>query len=73
MKIYILEAKGEVLSVLTHKDNKSYIEFKKEVEEAGEDCNNDFYTVKDILISLYGYEVVEVAGSAEVAKKKGIF
>lgn len=73
MRIYILEAKGEVLNVLTHRENKSYMEFKKEVEEAGEDCNNDFYTVKDVLISLYGYEVVEVAGSAEVAKKKGIF
>lgn len=73
MRIYILEAKGEVLSVLTHKDNKSYMEFKKEVEEAGEDCNNDFYTVKDVLISLYGYEVVEIAGSAELVKKKGIF
>lgn len=73
MRIYILEAKGEVLSVLTHKDNKSYGEFKREVEEVGMDSNNDFYTVKDILISMYGYEVVEVAGSAEVSKKKGIF
>lgn len=73
MRIYILEAKGEVLSVLTHDDNKSYMDFRKEVEEAGADCNNDFYTVKDVLISLYGYKVVEVAGSAEVTKKKGSF
>lgn len=73
MRIYILEAKGEVLSVLTNKENKSYMEFKKEVEEAGEDCNNDFYTVKDVLINLYGYEVVEIAGSAEVNRKKGVF
>lgn len=73
MRIYILEAKGEVLTVLTNKENKSYGDFKREVEEAGMDNNNDFYTVKDILISMYGYEVVEVAGSAEVSKKKGIF
>ena len=73
MRIYILEAKGEVLSVLTHDDNKSYMDFRKEVEEAGSDCNNDFYTVKDVLISLYGYKVVEVAGSTEVTKKKGSF
>lgn len=70
MRIYILEAKGEVLSVLTHKEGKSYMDFKKEVEEAGEECNNDFYTVKDILISLYGYEVVDIAGSAEVNRRK---
>lgn len=73
MRIYILEAKGEVLTVLTNKENKSYGDFKREVEEAGMDNNNDFYTVKDILVNLYGYEVVEVAGSTEVSKKKGIF
>lgn len=73
MKIYILEAKGEVLSVLTHRENKSYMDFKKEVEEIGQENNNDFYTIKDILISLYGYELVEVCGSAEVTKRKGSF
>lgn len=73
MKIYILEAKGEVLGVLTHEDSKSYGEFRREVEEAGAENNNDFYTVKDVLIRLYGYELVEVAGSFEVSKKKGVF
>ena len=73
MRIYILEAKGEVLSVLTHKDNKSYSEFKREVQEVGEENNNDFYTIKDVLINMYGYELVEVCGSAEVTKKRGSF
>ena len=29
MKIYTLESKNEVLSILTHKDNISYRDFKR--------------------------------------------
>ena len=73
MKIFILEAKGEVLTVLTHKEDKTYMDFKEECTEAGADANNDFYTIKDSLTTMFGYEVVDVVGGYEVNKKKNGF
>ena len=71
-KVYILEQKGEILAMLTHTE-KTYIEFQSEVEEVMKEGNTDFHTVKGILTSLYGYELMEIVESAEVTKRKGGF
>ena len=71
-KLFILESKGEIMGVLTH-ENKSYIDFKSEVEEIAKEGDVDFHTIKGILTSLYGYELMEIVASAEVTKRKGGF
>ena len=71
-KVFILESKGEILGMLTHTE-KTYIEFQSEVEEVIKEGNTDFHTVKGILTSLYGYELMEIVASAEVTKRKGGF
>ena len=70
-KVFILENKGEILGMLTHTE-KTYIDFQSEVEEVTKE-NTDFHTVKGILTSLYGYELMEIVASAEVTKRKGGF
>ena len=70
-KLFILESKGEIMGVLTH-ENKSYVDFQSEVEEVTKE-SADFHTVKGILTSLYGYELMEIVASAEVTKRKGGF
>ena len=70
-KVFILENKGEILAMLTHTE-KTYIEFQSEVEEITKE-STDFHTVKGILTSLYGYELMEIVASAEVTKRKGGF
>ena len=70
-KVFILESKGEILGMLTHTE-KTYIEFQSEIEEVTKE-NTDFHTVKGILTSLYGYELMEIVASAEVTKRKGGF
>ena len=57
--------------MLTHTE-KTYIEFQSEIEEVTKE-NTDFHTVKGILTSLYGYELMEIVASAEVTKRKGGF
>ena len=71
-KLFILESKGEIMGVLTHTE-KTYIEFKSEVEEIAKEGDVDFHTIKGILTSLYGYELMEIVASAEVTKRKGGF
>ena len=71
-KVFILEQKGEILAMLTHTE-KTYIEYQSEVEEVMKEGNTDFQTVKGILTSLYGYELMEIVASAEVTKRKGGF
>ena len=71
MKIYTLENKNEVLAILTHSDNMSYREFKRICSEVNNEADNDFYTLKDILINDYQFKLVEACGSFEVNKKKG--
>ena len=71
-KVFILENKGEILAMLTHTE-KTYIEFQSEIEEITREGNSDFHTVKGILTSLYGYELMEIVASAEVTKRKGGF
>ena len=71
MKIYTLENKNEILAILTHKDNMSYRDFKNICLEASEGTENDFYSLKDILINDYNFQVVEACGGYEVNKKKG--
>lgn len=73
MKIYTLENKNEILAILTHKDNMSYRDFKNICLQASEEAENDFYTLKDILINDYNFEIVEACGGFEVAKKRGTF
>ena len=70
-KVFILESKGEILGMLTHTE-KTYIEFQSEIEEITKE-STDFHTVKGILTSLYGYELMEIVASAEVTKRKGGF
>lgn len=71
-KVFILENKGEILGVLTHTE-KTYIEFQSEIEEITKEGSTDFHTVKGILTSLYGYELMEIVASTEVTKRKGGF
>ena len=72
-KLFILENKTEVLAVLTHTE-KSYLDFKSEVEEIiKNEETDDFRVVKGLLTSLYGYEAMEIVASKEVSKKKGSF
>ena len=71
MKIYTLENKNEILAILTHNDNMSYRDFKNICQEASEGTDNDFYSLKDILINDYKFQVVEACGGYEVNKKKG--
>ena len=73
MKIYTLENKNEVLAILTHNDNMSYREFKRICVEVNNEAENDFYTLKDILINDYQFKPVEAAGGFEVSKKRGAF
>ena len=71
-KVFILENKGEIMAMLSH-DEKTYIEFQSEIEEITKEGSTDFHTVKGILTSLYGYELMEIVASAEVTKRKGGF
>ena len=71
-KVFILEQKGEILAMLTHTE-KTYIEFQSEIEEVTKESGSDFHTIKGILTSLYGYELMEIVASAEVTKRKGGF
>lgn len=71
MKIYTLENKNEILAILTHNDNMSYRDFRNICQEASEGTENDFYSLKDILINDYKFQVVEACGGFEVNKKKG--
>ena len=72
-KLFILESKGEIMGVLTD-ENKSYLEFQSEIEDITKEGNTtDFHTVKGILTSLYGFEIMEIVASAEVTKRKGGF
>ena len=73
MKIYTLTNKGEVLAIFKHNDNMSYRKFKEICLEASQEAENDFYTLKDILVSDYNFEVVEACGGFEVSKAKGVF
>ena len=73
MKIYTLENKNEVLAILTHQDSMSYREFKRICTEVNNEAENDFYTLKDILINDYNFIPVEACGGFEVSKTKGVF
>lgn len=73
MKIYTLENKNEILAILTHNDNMSYRDFKNICQEASEGTENDFYSLKDILINDYKFQIVEACGGYEVNKKRGAF
>lgn len=73
MKIYTLESKNEILAILTHSDNMSYRDFKNICLEASEGTENDFYSLKDILINDYKFQIVEACGGYEVNKKRGAF
>lgn len=73
MKIYTLENKNEILAILTHKDNMSYRDFRNICQEASEGTENDFYSLKDILINDYKFQIVEACGGYEVNKKRGAF
>ena len=73
MKIYTLENKNEVLCILTHQEYMSYWDFKRICTEVNYEAENDFYTLKDILINDYQFKLVEACGGFEVSKKRGAF
>ena len=73
MKIYTLTNKGEVLAILKHNDNMSYRDFKNICLEASNEAENDFYTLKDILINDYNFETVEACGGLKYLKLRGYF
>ena len=51
----------------------SYRDFKNICQEASEGTENDFYSLKDILINDYKFQIVEACGGYEVNKKRGAF
>ena len=60
-KIFTLDSKqGEVLTVLTTKEDITYTDFYNMCKEAAEDFDNDYYMLKDRLINELNFEVVEV-------------
>lgn len=73
-KIFTLDSKqGEVLTVLTTKEDITYTDFYNICKEASEECENDYYMLKDRLINELNFEVVEVLGGYVANKKKGLF
>ena len=69
MGCFLLNEFGEVLLEL-----KSGLRFCADMRlEVNEEAQNDFYTLKDILINDYEFAPVEACGGFEVAKKKGSF
>ena len=73
-KIFTLESKaGEVLAILTTKEEMTYTDFHNICKEASEEFENDFYMLKDKLINELEFETVEVLGGYQVNKKKGAF
>ena len=73
-KIFTLESKtGEVLAILTTKEEMTYTDFYNICKEASEDFENDFYMLKDKLINELDFEMVEVLGGYTVSKKRGAF
>ncbi|HSQ88718.1 hypothetical protein, partial [Romboutsia sp.] len=73
-KIFTLESKtGEVLAILTTKEEMTYTEFYQVCKDAGEEFENDFYMVKDKLINELEFETVEVLGGYTVNKRRGAF
>ena len=49
----------------------SYRDFKRICSEANNEAESDYYILKDILVSDYGFKTVERIGGFEVNKKKG--
>jgi chloramphenicol O-acetyltransferase len=73
-KIFTLDSKqGEVLTILTTKEDITYTDFYNMCKEAGEEFDNDFYMLKDKLINELNFEVVEVLGGYISNKKRGAF
>lgn len=73
-KIFILEGKqGEVLAILSNKEDITYSDFNNMCSEIAETCDNDFYVVKDKLINEMEFSIVDVAGGFICNKRKGAF
>lgn len=73
-KIFILEGKqGEVLAILSNKEDITYSDFNNMCQEIAETCDNDFYVVKDKLVNEMDFSVVDVAGGFICNKRKGAF
>lgn len=73
-KIFTLENKqGDILSILTSKDDINYYDFLNICKEVGEEFDNDYFIVKDKLINEMGFEEVSFLGGFTVSKRKGFF
>ena len=71
-RIFTLETKGEIVSILKHNElgYMDFIRVCKEVEEKS--GTKDLYTVKALLIQEYGFEELVFQGGYEVTKRKGM-
>lgn len=70
-RIFTLEVKGEVVGLLKHNEI-GYMDFVRICEDIKAATGNDIYTVKAKLIEEYGFEDVQLMGSYEVTKRKGV-
>ena len=70
-RIFTLEVKGEVVGLLKHNEI-GYMDFIRICEDIKAATGNDIYTVKAKLIEEYGFEDVQLMGSYEVTKRKGV-
>lgn len=74
MKIFTLESKnGDILAILESKDDINYYDFLQICKDVGEDCDNDFFIVKDKLINEMQFSEVSFLGGYVVSKRRGVF
>lgn len=74
MKIFTLDSKqGDVLAIFTTNEDITYSDFYEICRGAGENCENDFYMIKDKLVNELNFDQVEFIGGYQANKKKGIF
>lgn len=73
-KIFTLESKnGDILAILTTTEDINYYDFLSICKEVGEEFDNDYFIVKDKLISNMNFKEVDFLGGYVVAKRKGVF
>lgn len=71
-KLFALEVKGEIISLLKQND-LGYMDFIKICQEIKDSTGtNDIYTIKAKLIEEYGFEDTMLMGGCEVSKRKGV-
>lgn len=70
-KIFTLECKGEIISILSHNE-LGYLDFINVCSEIEKETGSkDVYLLKGKLIQDYGFTDVILMGGYEVVKRKG--